>query len=131
MYQLRVNQLAGCDYVQTLRRLASKCFPAQTTRNDMVCGLLRIHGSFVFVLLRFRNHLSDFRTDGTRYVRGRSKSDGHGFRCDGPGAGSSLRRRPIPPAKIMGVGVWIGVDLPRSNERLLSTCNNTVADPLD
>ena len=97
----------------------------------MVQGVLRADGTPVFVLYGGRGFLDHGSAGGSRYVCRRSPTAGRHYVLHGHCAGNSLRDRRVPAAEIMGVGVWTGLDLYRSNKCLLYAGHDTVIDPLD
>ncbi len=131
MYKLRANKLARFDNVQTLRRFAGRRVPPETTRDEVVRRLLHLNGGGVFNHRRSGYRLPGVRTYRTRSVAGRSSGDRHRFHVDGTHLGSSLRDRSIHAAKIVGLGLWIGIDLYRTHKSLLSAGNHPVAHSLD
>ena len=131
MRAVRADQLAGCRGLQTLRRVAGLYLTAATRSHDVVQGLLRANGALVFVHCSGRGLLNHCRSGRSRDVCGRSTVDGRHYVVYGYCVGNSLPDRSVPAPEVVGLGVWIGIDLYWSNKCLLYARNDTVIDKLD
>jgi len=131
MRAVRAHQLAGRRDLQTLRGVTGPYFPTAARSHDMVQGLLRADGALVCVLRSggsFLNHCSAGRS---RHVCSRSSSARRHYVLHGYCFDNSLRDRRVPAAEAVGVDLWTGLDLYRSNQSLLYAGHYTFVDPLD
>src|SRR5687768_8121003 len=131
MRSVRAHQLARRGSLQTLWSVPGPYFTTAARSHDMVQGLLRADGALIFILCTGWSFLHHRSAGRSRHVCRRSSSTGRHYVLHGYCIDNSLRDWRVPTAEAVGMGVWTGLDLYRSNQSLLYAGHDTFADPLD